>query len=569
MHLRDLSLRAKQAIAFGLILLMMGLVHVYSINRMADIKEDIDRIDGSWLPRAIAISEINLSTAELRTGQLQHALAATEKEKQDQADRMIDLIDRINANLDLYEELTAAAAREELFSEQERALYAAFESRWETYQDLFLTFVKLSLENRRLEAMELLNGEMRFVFEEFSRDLAELVEIDKQNTVEAARRADHTLKAAHFFTTALLLVTIVLLALMSLSMARFIVVPVQQLEKAAHSVAQGEIDVQLEVESRDEIGSLAQSFNQMTAALRAEKDTTQQQATELRTQQTELRQTNTTLEQKNADLEEALVQLQEAQQQLIMQEKMASLGNLVAGVAHEINNPIGAISSAAQTSARSLEIITAALEREEGQQLLGSEPKLARALQVLCRNNEVAVMASERIGKIVRSLRTFARLDQAEFQRVDLHEGLDSTLTLLDHLLKNRIEVVREYGEIPPLDCFPDQLNQVFMNILTNATQAIEGQGRITLRTFRQADEVRITITDTGVGIPPADRERIFDPGFTSKGVGVGTGLGLSISYNIIQRHQGRFEVDSEQGKGTTMTIVLPLDLPEPPPLPQ
>jgi signal transduction histidine kinase len=555
MHLRDLSLRAKQGVAFGLILLMMGLVHAYSINRMADIKEDIDRIDRSWLPRAIAISETNLSTAELRTSQLQHALASTEEEKQDQADRMIDLIDRINANLDLYEELIVAADRQSLLADREQTLYAAFDTKWDTYQDLFLSFVKLSLENRRLEAMELLNGEMRLVFEEFSLDLAELVEINKQNTVEAARRAEQTLRATHFFTTALLLVTIVLLALMSLSMARFIVVPVQQLEKAAHSVAQGEIDVQLEVESRDEIGSLARSFNQMTAALRA--------------QQAELRQTNATLEQKNADLEQALVQLQEAQQQLIMQEKMASLGNLVAGVAHEINNPIGAISSAAQTSARSLEIITAALEREEGQQLLGSEPKLSRALQALCRNNEVAVMASERIGKIVRSLRTFARLDQAEFQRIDLHEGLDSTLTLLDHLLKNRIEVVRDYGEIPPLDCYPDQLNQVFMNILTNAAQAIEGPGRITLRTFRQADEVRVTITDTGVGIPPADRERIFDPGFTSKGVGVGTGLGLSISYNIIQRHQGRFEVDSEQGKGTTMTIILPLGLPEPPALPQ
>jgi two-component system, NtrC family, sensor kinase len=186
---------------------------------------------------------------------------------------------------------------------------------------------------------------------------------------------------------------------------------------------------------------------------------------------------------------------------------------------------------------------------------------LDRALEVLDRNNEVAVMASERIERIVRSLRNFARLDEAEFQSADLHEGLDSTLTLLDHVIKNRIEVIRDYGDLPQINCFANQLNQVFMNVINNAVQAIDSSGVITLRTRCDNEKIIIEVTDTGKGIKQEHVKHIFDPGFTTKGVGVGTGLGLSISYNIVRQHRGRIEVESEVGKGTTMRIVLPVDL--------
>jgi signal transduction histidine kinase len=548
MRFRNLRLGVKQSIGFGSILLIAAIVHFYSINRMSVIKDEIDRISNSWLPRAMAIAEANLGTAALRTEQLQHAVATSEEEKQLRADRMVDLIDRINHSLDTYAELRQRAEANDLYSEEEAQLYAAFDGKWDAYQELFVHFFRLSLKNERQEALDLLNGEMGSIYAEFSADLEGLVRANRNNTLAAAQRAETSFRATRAFTSTLLLATVLLSAFIGAWLVRYIAVPVQELEQAAQRVAEGDTGVRLEVESSDEIGNLAHSFNQMTAALRERQE--------------EISRANSTLAEKNRDLEQTLSKLQEAQQQLIMQEKMASLGNLVAGVAHEINNPIGAINSAANTSARSIEIVRAAVEKHAD--ALADEKRLNRALEVLGRNNEVAVMASERIERIVRSLRNFARLDEAEFQSADLHEGLDSTLTLLDHVIKNRIEVIRDYGDLPQINCFANQLNQVFMNIINNAAQAIDGPGVITLRTRRDGDEVIIEVEDTGKGIKPEHIKRIFDPGFTTKGVGVGTGLGLSICYNIVRQHRGRIKAESEVGKGTTIQIVLPVDLREP-----
>ena len=238
--------------------------------------------------------------------------------------------------------------------------------------------------------------------------------------------------------------------------------------------------------------------------------------------------------------------------QLIQSERMTALGLLVAGVAHEINTPMGAIHS-------NNDIMTRAVEKIRNQ--LGSAPdeevrRLLDILDEICRNNEIA---TERITHIVRSLKNFARLDEAERKKVNIHEGIESTLTLLQHQLKNRIRIVKDFGDITEIDCFPNQLNQVFMNILVNAAQAIPDRGEIRVKTWSEGDSVKISISDTGVGIPPENLPKIFDPGFTTKGVGLGTGLGLSICYKIIQDHHGTIEaVSSDQG--TTFTITIPLE---------
>lgn len=157
-------------------------------------------------------------------------------------------------------------------------------------------------------------------------------------------------------------------------------------------------------------------------------------------------------------------------------------------------------------------------------------------------------------------MRSFARLDEAEFQTVDIHEGLDSTLDLVNHQMKGKIEVRKNYGSnVRQVECYPNQLNQVFMNLLVNASQAIDDTGTITITTESTGDDVTVSIRDTGRGISKEDLERVFDPGFTTKGVGVGTGLGLSISYQIIEDHSGRIEVESEPDVGSTFKIVIPV----------
>ncbi len=237
--------------------------------------------------------------------------------------------------------------------------------------------------------------------------------------------------------------------------------------------------------------------------------------------------------------------------QLVQAEKMAALGNLVAGIAHELNNPVGAISGAHDVLDRLIERIAKSLTQSESAQT-------QKLLRLLRDNNRNAISASERISQVVNSLKNFARLDEASYQKADIREGLDSTLVLLSSQFEDRIEVVRAYGEVPFIYCYPGELNQVFMNVLTNAAQHIDGQGRIHIETKADESWVYVRISDTGKGIPPENIERIFDPGFTTQGVGVGTGLGLSIGYNIMQKHGGRIFVESEMGKGSTFAVELP-----------
>ncbi|HKA17210.1 MAG TPA: ATP-binding protein [Blastocatellia bacterium] len=237
---------------------------------------------------------------------------------------------------------------------------------------------------------------------------------------------------------------------------------------------------------------------------------------------------------------------------LIQSEKMAALGLLVAGVAHEINTPMGAIHSNNDIMTRAVGKVRKLLEPAPDKEVR----RLLDILGEVCRNNE---MATERIMKVVRSLKNFARLDEAERKKVNIHEGIESTLSLLRHQLKNRIRIVKCFGDIPEIECYPNELNQVFMNILVNAAQAIKHRGEITVKTWREGDRVKIAISDTGIGIPPENLSKVFDPGFTTKGVGLGTGLGLSICYKIIQDHRGTIEGESSE-QGTTFTISIPLN---------
>jgi PAS domain S-box-containing protein len=261
-------------------------------------------------------------------------------------------------------------------------------------------------------------------------------------------------------------------------------------------------------------------------------------------------------------VEERTRELKRQQMQLARSEKMASLGQLVAGIAHEINTPLGAIKSNNDV------LIRIATRLRRGLQEAGmleqppgpcSFPSLLDSADKI---NEVNREAVERLMGVIGGLRKFARLDEAEVDSVDLHHGIDTTLSVAAHLLRNRITVEKRYGDLPHVECYPNQINQVFMNLLVNSAQAIEGPGTITITTRIDGQEVVIELGDTGKGIRPEDVDRVFDPGFTTKGVGVGTGLGLSIVHQIVSDHGGRIEVESTLGQGTTFRVTLPLTLP-------
>ncbi|MEE2674226.1 MAG: ATP-binding protein [Myxococcota bacterium] len=261
----------------------------------------------------------------------------------------------------------------------------------------------------------------------------------------------------------------------------------------------------------------------------------------------EIAQLNETLE---ARVDERTRELREIQDQLMQSEKMRSLGQMVAGVAHELNNPIGFV----HANLKLLDEFVPRLEQTES----GEErDKVRDAIdKLLSRSRE----GTNRMKQIVMDLRSFSRLDQAELQDANLHEEIDRTLALMEPRLKGDIRVEREYGELPEVRCYPGQLNQVFLNLLMNACDVLEVGGTITISTRRTDRGVRLDFHDDGPGIPANVQSRLFDPFFTTKPVGQGTGLGLSLAHRTIDRHGGRIQVDSEAGRGTSFIIDLPLD---------
>jgi signal transduction histidine kinase len=277
---------------------------------------------------------------------------------------------------------------------------------------------------------------------------------------------------------------------------------------------------------------------------------------------------------RNQELTELNEKLSRAQEQLLQSEKLASIGQLAAGVAHEINNPISFVFSNFGTLQTYVADLLRVLVQYERAEEFITDPDMVRQIAALRRQvdldflmDDVPVLMSEsregieRVRKIVQDLKDFSRVDAyQDWQWVNLHHGIDTTLNIVNNEVKYKADIVKEYGDIPEVECLPSQINQVIMNIVVNAAQAIAGpRGQITIRTGAAGEHVWIEIADTGCGIPKAIQSRIFDPFFTTKPIGSGTGLGLSLSYGIIQKHRGRIDVQSEPGVGTVFRIALPI----------
>ncbi|MBT0961036.1 ATP-binding protein [Denitromonas iodatirespirans] len=270
------------------------------------------------------------------------------------------------------------------------------------------------------------------------------------------------------------------------------------------------------------------------------------------------------------EAQRALIQkLESAQNQLLQSEKLASIGQLAAGVAHEINNPIGFVNSNLSTlknyAAGLLRLLAAYEQAPQAPDARADIDAIRQAVDIDFLREDIGTLIDEsidgtaRVRRIVQDMRDFSRMGDGGWQLADLHQGLESTLNVVWNEIKYKAQIVREFGTLPEVECLPSQINQVFMNLLVNAAQAIDGHGTITLSSGVEGDWVWIAVADTGRGIAPEHLKKIFDPFFTTKAVGQGTGLGLSVSYGIVNRHGGRIEVDSQLGVGTSFRICLPV----------
>ncbi len=342
--------------------------------------------------------------------------------------------------------------------------------------------------------------------------------------------------------------TVILLLTITIVFAsNTILKPLNDLVAALQNVQSGDKPVEIPIKSDTEIGLLTESFNQMSRnVIQARSD----------------------LKKKITELESANLELKETQSRLVHSSKMVSLGQLVAGVAHELNNPIGFIySNMSHLREYSDKLLQLADAAEANPQSI-TEKKKELDIDYIKEDLPKLVASCEdgarRTRDIVLGLRNFSRLEESKLKEVDIHESIDNTLNLLAGETKNRIQIVRDYGKLPLVTCYASQINQVFMNILSNAVQAIEGSGNIWITTRLQSrpdgkEQVQISFQDSGKGMTPQVMEKIFDPFFSTKGVGQGTGLGLSISYGIIESHGGEIQVKSQIGIGTEFIVVIPV----------
>ena len=332
------------------------------------------------------------------------------------------------------------------------------------------------------------------------------------------------------------------------------------------------------LDARDRLLILKKPFDsievrQLAQALTAKWQMTQQAALQIDSLETAVAERTHKLTQANEALQAEIAERKNLEAQLVQQEKLASIGQLAAGVAHEINNPIGYIFSNVGTLEGYLGDLFRMLEAYEQTPAALQLRPLREELQIEYLKDDVPSLMREskegirRVRQIVQDLKDFSHVDSLqEWQIVQLHQGIDSTLNVVGSELRYKAEVVKEYGEVPDIECLSSQINQVVMNLVVNAAHAMGDRsdrggerGRIVIRTGSADGEAWFEVADNGSGIPKDVLPRIFDPFFTTKPIGKGTGLGLSLSYGIVQKHQGRITVESEVGRGTTFRVTLPL----------
>ena len=591
MTFRDLKIGVKQGLGFSLILVLMACVSTFSVMQVSKIREEIDALNANWLPRVVAISSLNLNAAALRIYQLQHAFTTEAPQEQALVDAMLNRIDAVNAQKDAYEALKNAFATAPRYAAREDSLYAAFDAGWDAYQAEFLSLLSLSETGAKRAAIDRLNGPAGEIFDAFSANLEALVELDRQAAADAVRRAEATYVATRQIISALFVGTILLSALLAFVLVRFITVPVHQLERAAESIARGNLRVRVRRHARDEIGSLAESFNQMTVSLRHATEQMQQQAATLQAQQETLQRTNRELEEKSRslqhqkaeveekhrDLAAALRQLEEAQQQLVVKEKLASLGQLTAGIAHEIKNPLNFVNNFAALSTELVDEIGAFLHEHADRPVAELLDDLEDLLDDLRTSATKINEHGRRADGIVRSMLLHSRGKAGERQPTDLNTLVDEYVSLAYHGMRAtepgfNVALTRTYdASVGTVVLVPQEIGRVLLNLLNNAFHAVQEQARaqtgsyqprVTVCTERRDDEVVICVEDNGAGIPESLHAKIFEPFFTTKPTGSGTGLGLSLSYEIVTRsHNGTLTFESTEGAGTTFVVTLPAAL--------
>ncbi|MEA5567098.1 ATP-binding protein [Anabaena sp. UHCC 0399] len=441
------------------------------------------------------------------------------------------------------------------------------------------------IEQAQKILIEFTNSDLALNFDGISDDLVDIIKNSYLTTKQTNELHEQSTKLSQQIVLTSITLSVGISILLALFTSRAIARPIQTLTNIARrSTEESNFNLQVNIDSNDEIGVLGNSLNQLIATvkqlLNQQQAANEQLAAYNETLEHKVKTRTEELSEKNIRLQQLLEELQRTQLQMVQSEKMSALGQMVAGIAHEINNPVNFIHgnlAHVQEYAENLlnfvqlyqkyypEPVSEIVDEAENIELEFIQEDLPKMLDSM-------KIGTDRIRRIVLSLRNFSRLDESAFKAVDIHEGIDSTLLILQHRLKDTpeypaIQIIKNYGNLPLIECYPGQLNQVFMNILVNAIDALEEQqsrqkkNQITISTsIKDSQWVQIAIADNGSGIPEDVQSKIFQPFFTTKPSGKGTGMGMSISLQIItEKHGGKLDCFSTIGQGTEFIIQIPV----------
>jgi len=547
MTLGALRLRSKFFLSFGAILMLgtlaAALMLVMMLRSSSSYKRVLDT-DRRVAESALTIEADKIRISEALRGRLLHPYGDFgDKEVKNLAAAYDDLETAYDATRRLGPDPLVLAALDQI--------EATDQAKLKPLEQQILAAIE---RQESAEAERLYFDEYLQTRDEQQQLLDHLAELAAGRITSAVERTTSQSRLVAIIAVTLTLVLIVAGCALSYYLARSFEMPIKTLMDGARAIASGDLDVELTLHREDELGEMAQVLNQMV---------------------TDLRQLNANLSDQLRRLREAKDELAQTQGQLVTQEKMAALGRLVAGVAHELNNPISFVYSNTVLLRDSVAALKKVLDFYDASEDISETARkkvehLKDEIDYDYLVNDVTQAIEDshegarRVRDIVLNLRTFSRLEDSEVTAVNLTDGIDSTVKILGQFFRpGRVELHREYGPLPKVECFAGQLSQVWMNLMVNAAQAMGGQGDLWITTEVQRDRAVLKFRDNGPGIPPDVMGKIFDPFFTTKKVGDGTGLGLSIVHSIIEKHGGDIRVESEVGKGTVFTVELPLARPD------